>query len=173
MNRLFKLSMQKYLFITLLFFSCINRESNKSIQIERIEANNYVTWENSCFDRCASIWLMKNFVDSTATFNFIEFGKKVTDGIPFDVPGAELGRQKNISCFESIIIKYKLENPSLTEMAKVIHDIDVNKWGVKITKDADSLESVFNKLRAQIKIDMELVDKSEDLFWDMYNNYGQ
>ena len=173
MNRLFKLSMQKYLFITLLFFSCINRESNKSIQIERIEANNYVTWENPCFDRCASIWLMKNFVDSTATFNFIEFGKKVTDGIPFDVPGAELGRQKNISCFESIIIKYKLENPSLTEMAKVIHDIDVNKWGVKITKDADSLESVFNKLRAQIKIDMELVDKSEDLFWDMYNNYGQ
>jgi len=133
----------------------------------------FTTWENPCFDRCASIWLMKIYIDSTARFNFIKFGKKVTEGIPFDVPGAELGRQKNISCFESVLQKYKINDPVLIEMSKVIHDIDVNKWGVKVTDDADSLELVFNELRKQIKSNRELVDKSAEIFWNMYKKYNQ
>jgi len=134
---------------------------------------NFTTWENPCFDRCASVWLIKNYIDSTATFKYIEFGKKVSEGIPFDVPGAELGRQKNISCFESILLKYNLNDAAITEMAKVIHDIDVNKWGVKVTADADSLELVFNALRKQIESDPELTDRSAEIFWNMYKKYGQ
>jgi hypothetical protein len=151
----------------IILYSCIN-----PVTKDEMNENNFTTWQNPCFDRCASIWLIKNFVDSTATFRFIEFGKKVTEGIPFDVPGAELGRQKNISCFESIIQKYDLNNPSITQMAKVIHDIDVNKWGVKVTKDADSLEIVFNEFRKHINTDKELVDKTSELFRNMYKKYG-
>ncbi|MCD4818803.1 MAG: chromate resistance protein [Candidatus Cloacimonetes bacterium] len=99
------------------------------------------------FYRCASIWLIDNFVDSTSTFEFIKFGSRVTKGIPFDVPGAELGRQRNISCFESIIQKYEITDSAIIRMANIIHDIDVNKWGIKITFEADSLELVFSEIR--------------------------
>ncbi len=131
----------------------------------------FITWENPCFDRCASIWLIQNYVDSTATFDFISFGEKVTKGIPFDVPGAELGRQKNICCFESVLQKYQLDDPAFLTMAKVIHDIDVNKWGVKVTMDADSLELVFKNLQAQEFTDQELLEKTEIVFVSMYNKY--
>ena len=133
--------------------------------------NQFTTWENPCFDRCASIWLIKNYVDSTATFDFIAFGAKVTEGTPFDVPGAELGRQKNICCFESVLQKYNLTDPVFLEMAKVIHDIDVNKWGVKVTADADSLEAVFNELKETAPSDNDLVAQSADIFVNMYNQY--
>jgi len=48
-------------------FSCRDSQNKKNGN------NNFVTWENPCFDRCASIWLIENFVDSTATFRFTEF----------------------------------------------------------------------------------------------------
>ena len=133
--------------------------------------NQFTTWEDPCFDRCASIWLIKHFVDSTATFDFIEFGEKITEGIPFDVPGAELGRQKNICCFESVIQKYQLDDPAFKQMSKIIHDIDVNKWGVKVTQDADSLEAVFNTIREQTITDQELLNKTAEIFVNMYKNY--
>ncbi len=112
-------------------------------------------------------------MDSTATFDFIEFGEKVTKGIPFDVPGAELGRQKNICCFESVIQKYQLDDLSFRQMAKVIHDIDVNKWGIKVTMDADSLETVFNTLKENATTDQELLKLTEEVFVNMYNNYKE
>jgi len=169
MNRLLKLSFNKYLLIALLFFSCINQESNKNINKDRIEANNFATWENPCFDRCASIWLINNFVDSTANFNFIKFGSKVSEGIPFDVPGAELGRQKNISCFESIILKYEISDQVLIEMSKIVHDIDVNKWGIKVIKSSDSLNLIFQKMRQTTENDYELLDKTDIFFNEIYN----
>lgn len=157
-----------YLFIAAgIFNSCDIKQRSNDMN------NQFTTWQNPCFDRCASIWLMNNFIDSSAAFRFIEFGKKVTEGIPFDVPGAELGRQRNISCFESIIEKYQVNDPALNEMAKVIHDIDVNKWGMKITRDADSLEIVFNELRNQLKEDQQLLDSSAIIFEEMYQKYSQ
>lgn len=150
--------------ITLAFASC-NTDNKVPTELH------FTTWENPCFDRCASIWLIKNYVDSTATFDFITFGEKVKEGIPFDVPGAELGRQKNICCFESVLQKYQLDDPAFLKMSKVIHDIDVNKWGVKVTHDADSLETVFNALKEQSTSDQELLNKSAEIFIGMYKNY--
>jgi len=135
--------------------------------------NQFTTWEDPCFDRCASIWLIKQYVDSTAKFDFIEFGEKVSKGIPFDVPGAELGRQKNICCFESVIEKYQLDDPAFLQMSKVIHDIDVNKWGVKVTQDADSLEVLFNILKDNATTDQELLKLTEEVFVNMYNKYRE
>jgi hypothetical protein len=160
--------MNKYISFNLLFFAlCVSCNND----IQKKSDNHFTTWENPCLDRCGSIWLIQNYVDSTATFTFIEFGKNITDGIPFDVPGAVLGRQKNICCFESIIQKYNLNDSVFFEMSKVIHDIDVNKWGVKVTQDADSLETLFNQVREQAKTDQELIDLTADIFINMYQKY--
>jgi len=152
------------------------------LSCSRIDQNNqkkysYTTWENPCFDRCASIWLIENFIDSTASFEFIKFGAKVVEGIPFDVPGAELGRQRNISCFESIIQKHDINDSGITEMSKIIHDIDVNKWGTKITSAADSLEIVFAEFRKSTENDFQLLSAAKTLFDSLYlelnkNNNG-
>ena len=101
--KMFKKIFQAFLlFLSLILFisSCQDGQNQES---DKGEILTFTTWENICYDRAASIWLIQNFVDSTAKFQFVEFGKKIKTGVPFDVPGAELGRQKNFSCFETII----------------------------------------------------------------------
>jgi hypothetical protein len=155
------------LFITSCDFSIITEADVNA----RNSSLHFVTWSDPCFDRAASIWLIKNFVDSTATFSFQKFGTRITEGIPFDVPGAELGRQRNISCFESIIQKYEIEDPAIVDMAKIIHDIDVNKWGVKLTNEADSLENLFMEIRRYADSDQDVINQANEIFNAMYKNY--
>ncbi len=159
--------------VFLAIFACNSVDSghdkNSSIQLNQY----YSTWSNLCFDRAASIWLIRKHVDPGAKFSFQPFGSKITNGIPFDVPGAELGRQKNICCFESIIRKYKLSDPAFLKMSEVIHDIDVNKWGMKLHKDSDSLGTLFMELRKKSTGDDDLLLKTQPIFENMYNNYSR
>lgn len=149
----------------LMLSQCTTVDKNEIVHSEPLV---FITWENPCFDRCASIWLIRNFVDSSAIFEFLPFGSRVNKGIPFDVPGSELGRQRNISCFESIINKYNLTDPALSAMAKIIHDIDVNKWGPKMTVKADSFVILFENIRILSKDDKECVDKSSEILGELY-----
>nr|NQU90422.1 chromate resistance protein [Bacteroidota bacterium] len=129
----------------------------------------FTTWNNICYDRAASIWLIQHFVDSNATFRFIEFGKKVDVGIPFDVPGAELGRQRNLSCFETVISTYDIPDPVLLKMAKLVHDIDVNIWGSKVYPFSDSLDKQFKQLRKVEPDDKHLLNVTAINFEKLYS----
>ena len=47
------------------------------------------------------------------------------DAIPYDVDGAELGHVDGRCSFESILLKYGLDDPALARMARVVHAADV------------------------------------------------
>lgn len=165
----------KFLSLTILMaiFACNRVETGNKKNRTFPRNQHYTTWSNLCFDRAASIWLIRKHMDPEATFSFQPFGSKITNGTPFDVPGAELGRQKNICCFESIIQKYKLTDPAVLKMSEVIHDIDVNKWGMKLHKDSDSLGTLFTELRKKSTGDNDLLLKTQPIFENMYNNYSR
>jgi hypothetical protein len=154
------------LILTILFIACRNEQNQES---EKGEGLTFTTWENICYDRAASIWLIRNFVDSTAKFQFVEFGKKIETGVPFDVPGAGLGRQKNFSCFETIIKNYNIDDPAIIKMSGIVHDIDVNIWGNKIYLMSDSLDKSFKAKRDEIDDEYILLDKLATDFNLLYN----
>ncbi len=105
---------------------------------EQNEKTRYVTWNIWEVDRAASIWLMKSFVNEDAEFIFVEKGASFEAMIPFDVPEAELQRTHNLACYQVILRKYTLRNPRLSELGKLIWDIEINFWGEK--KFPESLE---------------------------------
>jgi hypothetical protein len=137
-------------------FSCQNAQQKPGTQNTKLE---FTTWDNICYDRAASVWLIKKYVDPTAKFDFVEFGKKIEAGVPFDVPGAVLGRQRNFSCFETIIQKYSIDDPVIRKLAKIVHDIDVNIWGNKVFAFSDSLDLQFKSQRKEISDNYLLLDK--------------
>jgi hypothetical protein len=165
-------SWTKNLVITFLLFSagllvsCSDRQQKET---ERKSGQIYTTWENICYDRAASIWLIHNFVDPGAQFQFVPFGERIKTGIPFDVPGAELGRQKNLSCFETVIRKYDIRDSVLLELGEIVHDIDVNIWGVKRFELSDSLDKDFKELRSAINDENVLLDSLAIRFNSLYN----
>jgi len=92
----------------------------------------YVTRLNAKVDRIACPWLISRFVDPKADFLFVAADDvahvvKETGAIPYDVPGVELGHVEGRCSFESILLKYRLTDPGLHEMAKIVHAADISE----------------------------------------------
>jgi len=89
----------------------------------------WVTTEHVQVDRLASAWLIRRFVDHEATFGFVSRGTEasaVTDGMPFYLPGAVLGRGASGSTFETIVNHYQLAgaNRALVPMGQLLRATD-------------------------------------------------
>jgi hypothetical protein len=90
----------------------------------------WVTRSHVHVDRVACPWLITRFIDSEAEFLFapknqIEDIVRETGAIPFDTPGVELGHHEGRCSFESILLKYDLNESGLLRMAKIIHAADI------------------------------------------------
>ena len=64
-------------------------------------------------DRTACAWLIRRFVDPTATFAFAPDpeGARTLGGTPFDMRGVELGHHEGRCSFETILQVYNLDDP--------------------------------------------------------------
>ncbi|HUX49164.1 MAG TPA: chromate resistance protein ChrB domain-containing protein [Spirochaetia bacterium] len=90
----------------------------------------WITRSHVHVDRVACPWLITRFVDSEAQFLFVPKNQidevaKATGAIPFDAPGVELGHHGGRCSFESIILKYDLNDAALMRLSKIIHAADV------------------------------------------------
>ncbi len=93
----------------------------------------WVTRERAKIDRIACPWLIRRFVDPSAEFIFVP-PEKVLEvaqkegATPFDTSGAELTHYKvdgkEFVSFDAIIRKYKLADPALLELAKIVRGAD-------------------------------------------------
>ncbi|MHB8628225.1 MAG: chromate resistance protein ChrB domain-containing protein [Aggregatilineales bacterium] len=89
----------------------------------------FVTREKPKVDRVACPWLIKKFIDPNAELLFVPSDQVMTvaereGALPYDVPNVELGHQDGGSSFESFIRKYKLTDPALLELAKIVRAAD-------------------------------------------------
>ena len=106
----------------------------------------WVTRANANVDRVACPWLIKRFVDPDAEFLFVAPDAVMATAerhgaIPYDVPNVELGHVDGRCSFESIIRKYQLTDPALTEIARIIHGADVAE-DVRITPQSAGLSAI-------------------------------
>jgi len=90
----------------------------------------WVTRSHVHVDRVACPWLITRFIDSEAEFLFVPKSEisrvaKEAGAIPFDAPGVELGHHEGRCSFESLILKYDLNDPALLRLAKVVHAADI------------------------------------------------
>ena len=90
----------------------------------------FVTRKNAAVDRIACPWLIRRFIDEHAEFLYVEASDvarvaREQDAVPFDVDGVELGHVDGRCSFESILLKYGLDDPALTRLAAIVHGADV------------------------------------------------
>lgn len=93
----------------------------------------WVTREHAKVDRIACPWLITHFVDKNPEFLFVPADKvqevaKEQNAIPYDAPNVELTHYeengKGYVSFDAIIKKYKLTDPALLELAKIVRGAD-------------------------------------------------
>ena len=128
----------------------------------------FSTWEGFEVDKCASIWLIKRFIDRDAIINILTKGEVVKEGIPFDTPDAKLRRYYNMSTFETILKSYKLEDPKLVHIGKIIHDIEVNTWEKKVFDETLKVQDTINNIMWHSKSSKEVIKKTLEYFDSIY-----
>ena len=77
-------------------------------------------------DRSACAWLIRRFIDAEAQFSFIADVADVPDDTtPFDMRGAKLSHRDGGCSFETILRRYGLDDPALWDIARIIHEADL------------------------------------------------
>lgn len=87
----------------------------------------WITRERVKVDRVACPWLIKKFIDPQAEFVFLPHEtdwSKIADGIVYDVPNCELGHHGEDVSFDSILKKYRIEDPALDVLAQIVRAAD-------------------------------------------------
>lgn len=139
--------------------------------IGEARSETYVTWENLEIDKCASAWLIQRFIDPEAEFRFVPKGSIITEGIPFDVPEAEIRRYHNMSAFEYLLKEYGLDEPGLVKLGAIIHDIEINYWGKKAVEESLEInERIIEVIRASESAEQAL-DACFSVFDGLYEEY--
>jgi hypothetical protein len=89
----------------------------------------WVTRERPKVDRVACPWLIRRFVDPEAIFLYVP-AERVAEvaaaeaAIPYDVPNAELGHHGPRCSFDAILDRYRLEDPALRLLARIVRGAD-------------------------------------------------
>src|SRR6266852_1015529 len=77
-------------------------------------------------DRAACAWLIRRSIDNEATFVFVEDPADVPDSAtPFDMRGAKLSHHGDECTFETMLKRYKLDDPVLWDIARIVHEADL------------------------------------------------
>jgi hypothetical protein len=101
--------------------------------MEWVTRMKWVTRSGAHVDRIACPWLIKKFVDSEAQFLFVsaDMVEQVAEkesAVPFDAEHVELRHYQEDGVehvsFDAIIKKYKLRDPALLELAKIVRGAD-------------------------------------------------
>jgi hypothetical protein len=117
-------------------------------------------------DRCASVWLLKRFVDPEAEFVFVEEGHQLPGAISFDMSGAELGHRRGRCTFEAILAKHKLRDPVLVELGRIIRSADL--LDADETLEGPGIDLLFRGLLQLSQDDHRVLALAEPLLDAMY-----
>jgi hypothetical protein len=86
----------------------------------------WVTRANCHVDRAACAWLIRRFLDPDAAFVFVNDPDEVRDdATAFDMRGAELSHHGGDCSFETFLRHYELDDPVLWDLARIVHEADL------------------------------------------------
>lgn len=135
----------------------------------------WVTRERVHVDRTACPWLIKRFIDSKAEFIFVPTEKieevvKKEKAIPFDAPGVELGHHGGKCSFDAIVEKYKIKDPAVLELAKIVRGADTDD--PEAAPEGAGLSAVMTGITTTAKNDHEAIEKASPVYDALYT-YGK
>jgi len=133
----------------------------------------WVTRQYVHVDRTACPWLIKRFVDPKAEFLFVPVEKieeivKKEKAIPYDAPNVELGHHGEKCSFDSIVERYKIKDPAVLELAKIVRAADTDK--METASEAAGLEAIMTGIGIVAKDDYEAIEKARPVYDALYTN---
>lgn len=117
--------------------------------------------------------MIKRFVDPKAEFIFVPTDNigdivKKEKAIPYDAPNAELGHHGDKCSFDAIIEKYKVTDPAVLELAKIVRAADTGK--PEAAPESVGLEAIMSGFSIAAKDDHETIEKASIAYEALYTS---
>lgn len=143
--------------------------SSTSVTQSGIRNRVWVTREGIFVDRIASAWLIRRFIDPEARFKFVAArGYRPEPGeLRFDMFEAEYTHEGDRCTFETLLRRFRLDDPALAEIAEIVHDIDLRDAKFE-REDARGIERVLAGIAAAHPDDPSRLERGCELFNDLY-----
>src|SRR5438874_4181179 len=93
------------------------------VSIAAYRDKRWVTRPHPHVDRLACIWLIRRFINPTAV---IRYALTAEPGeVAFDMRQGEFRHRGNLCSFETMVLAFALDNPSLHAIGEIVHEIDL------------------------------------------------
>lgn len=118
-------------------------------------------------DRAACAWLLRRFIDPEAEFVFVDDPADVpADATAFDMRGVELSHHEGDCSFETILRHYGLDDPVLWDVARIVHeaDLDDDRYDAPEAAGLD----VISRGLSMVRDDAEILTVSAAIFDGLY-----
>jgi hypothetical protein len=83
----------------------------------------WVTRPRPHVDRLACIWLIRRFIDPTAIIRYANTPD--ADEVAFDMRDGAFSHRGNLCTFETMVVAFGFDEPSLRLMGEIVHEIDL------------------------------------------------
>ncbi len=128
----------------------------------------WLTWAGVGVDRMACAWVIKRFIDQNAVFEFIAEGQKpISEAEPFDIPNVRLSHHNGHSSVHTIILEYKLSDPILERIARIVDEAD-EVQEVLLEPCAPGLDLICRGLRRTSSDDFMALERGYLIFEALY-----
>lgn len=143
----------------------------KQLKREDFQKRTWATRKRMWIDRMASAWLIRRFIDPSATFKWLHKPQDCPKNVlGFDFDGANFTHVDSLVTFEVLLTTFIHEpDPALLRLAAVVHFLDVG--GIPVA-EAHGLELILKGTRERCTDDDQLLDEAAKIFDDLYSSYS-
>ena len=136
---------------------------------EDLKGRAWVTRQGVHVDRIACAWVIRRFIDERATFKFVPpRGYTPEPGeLRFDMFEAEFTHEGDRCSFEVLLARSGLDDPALTAIAEIVHDIDL-KDGKFGREEASGIKMLIAGICADTRDDDQRLARGAAIFDDLY-----
>lgn len=131
----------------------------------------WVTRERPKIDRIACPWLIAKFIDKEPEFLYLPSGEVLfvaekTGATPYDIPNVELSHVGELCSFDAFLMKYKLTDPALQQLAVIVRGADTSK--LDLTPQSAGLYAMSLGLSSNFADDHEMLKHGMVMYDALY-----
>jgi rhodanese-related sulfurtransferase len=131
----------------------------------------WVTRERPKIDRIACPWLIRRFIDPTATFMYVPADRVLataaeTGATPYDVAGVEFTHEGDRCSFDTFLRIYEIADPALEHLATIVRGADTSRHD--LTPQCGGLFAVSLGLSANFSDDHEMLKHGMVIYDALY-----
>jgi len=129
----------------------------------------WITRPRPGVDRCASAWLIRNFIDPKARFAFTPEDRVPASGVPFDMFHEEgFGHRGDDCTFETLTKQFHVRDPKVVLIGQIIHDADLldDRFG---RKEGYAVDEILKGWAQQGIPDDKLLERGMELIEGLYH----